>query len=163
MPIRHFLGDNRSFTPEDLDAMGKAFTVALAQLGLHDLKDPMTEIVARRIITAALAGERDPIRLTEIGAGARFTMREDVRATLLAMARRWNDLAEKAERNAHLRPPSDSSRRHTSAVPGMKTGRRLTYPPRATAGCVLPNGQTVKGLTCGTWWAMKWMCPRTPS
>jgi hypothetical protein len=31
----------------------------------------MTEIVARRIITAALAGERDPIKLTEIGAGRR--------------------------------------------------------------------------------------------
>jgi len=51
--------------------MGKAFAAALAKLGLHDLKDPMTEIVARRIIRAALAGERNPITLTEIGAGGR--------------------------------------------------------------------------------------------
>ncbi len=71
MPIRQHLRDNLSFSPEDLDAMGKAFTAALAKLALRDLKDPMTEMVARRIIRAALAGERDPIRLTEIGAGGR--------------------------------------------------------------------------------------------
>jgi hypothetical protein len=70
MPIPEFLGVG-SFLPEDLDAMNKAFSGALQKLGLHDLKDPMTERVARRIINAALAGERDPIRLTEIGAGGR--------------------------------------------------------------------------------------------
>jgi len=65
------LGDNRAFGPEDLDAMGKAFSAALNKLGLTANKDPMTDMVARRIIRAALAGERDPIRLTEIGAGGR--------------------------------------------------------------------------------------------
>jgi hypothetical protein len=73
MPIRQFLGDNRAFGPEDVDAMGRAFTAALAKLGLSDLKDPMTELVARRIITAALAGRRDVFKLTEIGAGGRDT------------------------------------------------------------------------------------------
>ena len=71
MPIRQFLGDNRAFGPEDLDAMGKAFSAALNKLGLTANKDPMTDMVARRIIRAALAGERDPIRLTEIGSGGR--------------------------------------------------------------------------------------------
>ena len=71
MPIRSFLGDNRAFGPQHIDAMGKAYTAALAKLGLNDLKDPVTEIVARRIITAALAGERNVITLTEIGAGGR--------------------------------------------------------------------------------------------
>jgi hypothetical protein len=70
MPIRQFLG-TRALSHEDLDAMNKAFSAALQKLGLHDLKDPMTELVAHRIIDAALAGERDPIRLTEIGAGGR--------------------------------------------------------------------------------------------
>jgi len=70
MPIRQFLG-TRSLSPEDFDAMNKAFSATLQKLGLHDLKDPMTEIVAHRIIDAVLAGERDPIRLTEIGAGGR--------------------------------------------------------------------------------------------
>jgi hypothetical protein len=71
VPIRQHLGDNRAFGPEDLNAMGEAFSAALTKLGLHDLKDPMTEIVARRIIRAALAGERNPITLAEIGAGGR--------------------------------------------------------------------------------------------
>jgi hypothetical protein len=35
------------------------------------VKDPMTETVARRIIRAALAGERSVIKLTKIGAGGR--------------------------------------------------------------------------------------------
>jgi hypothetical protein len=71
VPIREFLADKRAFGHEDLDAMGKAFSAALNKLGLTANKDPMTEMVARRIIRAALAGERDPIRLTEIGAGGR--------------------------------------------------------------------------------------------
>ena len=70
MPIRHFLG-SRVLTPDDLDAMNKAFSGALQKLGLRDLKEPMAEIVAHRIIDAALAGERDPIKLSEIGVGGR--------------------------------------------------------------------------------------------
>jgi len=65
------LGDKRAFGPEDLDAMGMAFSAALNKLGLTANKEPMVEMVARRIVRAALAGERDPIRLTEIGAGGR--------------------------------------------------------------------------------------------
>jgi hypothetical protein len=71
VPIRQFLGDKGAFGPDDLDAMGKAFSAALNKLSLNDRKDAMVEMVARRIVRAALAGERDPIRLTEIGAGGR--------------------------------------------------------------------------------------------
>src|SRR5262249_56856411 len=69
MPIRQYLGDNRSFSREDLDAMGRAFVAALARLGLNDRTDATVELVARRIITAALAGERNAIKLAEFGAG----------------------------------------------------------------------------------------------
>jgi hypothetical protein len=61
------LGDNRAFGPEHLNAIETAFSAALNKLGLHDLKDPMTEMIARRIIQAAFRGERDPIKLREIG------------------------------------------------------------------------------------------------
>jgi hypothetical protein len=71
VPISRYLGDNRAFDPDDLKVMGEAFSAALTKFGLHDLKDPMTDVVARRIIRAALAGERNPITLTEIGAGGR--------------------------------------------------------------------------------------------
>ena len=68
MPIRHYLFDDGAFAPDDLDTMGKAFAAAIAKLGL-DLRDPMAEMVARRIIRAALAGERNLTELTEIGVG----------------------------------------------------------------------------------------------
>jgi hypothetical protein len=72
LPIRQQLADNRSFGPEDLDAMERALAAALAKLGLNDRSDPRAEIVARRIVRAALNGERSPITLCEIavdGAG----------------------------------------------------------------------------------------------
>ena len=46
--------------------MGQAFVLALAELGLSDRKDAMVERVTRRIIRAALSGERDPAKLCEI-------------------------------------------------------------------------------------------------
>ena len=66
MPIRHFLGKDVSFGPEDLKAMGEAFNHALTELHLNDRNDAMVELVARRIIRAALSGERDPAKLCEI-------------------------------------------------------------------------------------------------
>jgi hypothetical protein len=72
MPIRNYIADKSgAFGPDDLKVMGHALSAALTKVGLHDLKDPMTEMVARRIIRAALAGERSVIKLTEIGAGGR--------------------------------------------------------------------------------------------
>ena len=71
MPIRELLRDSGAFQPDDLKVMGDALTAALAKLGLNDRKDPKVEMVARRIVRAALAGERSVIKLTEIGAGGR--------------------------------------------------------------------------------------------
>lgn len=66
MPIVQFLGSDISFEPDDLRAINEAFSSALAHLGLHDRNDVMVELVARRIVRAALDGERDPLRLREI-------------------------------------------------------------------------------------------------
>ena len=63
MPIRAFVGSDASFALDDLKAMGDAFSSSLAKLGLNDMNDPMVEMLARRIIRAALDGERDPLRL----------------------------------------------------------------------------------------------------
>ena len=71
MPIREFLHDERVFVADDVRVMNEALTAALAKLGLNDRKDPMVEMVARRIIRAALDGERNVIRLSEMGAGGR--------------------------------------------------------------------------------------------
>jgi len=66
VPIRQFLGKDVSFGPDDLKVMGEAFAHALAELRLYDRNDALVEMVARRIVRAALSGERDPVKLCEI-------------------------------------------------------------------------------------------------
>lgn len=67
MPIRQYLGTDSSFGPEDLKGISEAFSAALNTLNLKDRSDPMVEMVARRIIRAAMAGERNTTKLIEIG------------------------------------------------------------------------------------------------
>jgi hypothetical protein len=69
VPIRRFLG-SASFGPDDLKAMGIAFSDALRKLGLTDQQDPRADLVARKIVRAALDGERDPVKLCERAIGA---------------------------------------------------------------------------------------------
>ena len=71
MPIRNFLGNDNTFAPDDIRVMGEAFSAALTKLQLYDRKDALVEEVARRIVRAALAGERNLVKLTEIGVGGR--------------------------------------------------------------------------------------------
>ncbi len=71
MPIRQYLGAESAFAVEDLQEIGEAFSAALNKLGLKDRSDPMVEIVARRIIRAAMAGERNAGKLIEIGTAGR--------------------------------------------------------------------------------------------
>ena len=66
MPIRQFLGKHAAFEPDDLKAMSEAFSRACARLKLSMTQDALVEMVARRIIRAALSGERDPERLCEL-------------------------------------------------------------------------------------------------
>jgi hypothetical protein len=64
MPIYRLL-QNSAFEPEHLSAMATAFEQALADLNLVDRSDPLTEVIARKVIEIAQCGERDPIRLCE--------------------------------------------------------------------------------------------------
>jgi hypothetical protein len=54
-----------AFEPEHISAMAVAFEQALADLKLVDRTDPLTELIARKVIEIAQCGERDPIRLRE--------------------------------------------------------------------------------------------------
>jgi hypothetical protein len=47
------------FDPEDIKRMTSAYEQALAELGLQDRNDPLTETVAKLIIETAQAGEKD--------------------------------------------------------------------------------------------------------
>jgi hypothetical protein len=61
VPLGPFLEGAEAFTPNDLTVLNAAFMEPLSKLGLKDRNDPMAEIVARRIIRAALDGERDGV------------------------------------------------------------------------------------------------------
>jgi hypothetical protein len=52
-----------AFDPEHVLAMGAAFDQACRSLQLSDTDDPLTKLIAGKIIDAALAGERDSARL----------------------------------------------------------------------------------------------------
>jgi hypothetical protein len=57
MPIRPFLGGH-AFDQEVIDVMSAAFLDACKKLGLTDLDDPMTRLVARYIVELAQRGIR---------------------------------------------------------------------------------------------------------
>ena len=64
MPITGAL-QTRAFDPEDIKIITAAFEDALRELKLVDRSDPLTEIVAKRMIEIAEQGERDPHRLKD--------------------------------------------------------------------------------------------------
>ena len=55
----------RAFEPEAVICMARAYESALLALRLTDRQDPLTEIVAKKIIEIAETGERDPDRLRD--------------------------------------------------------------------------------------------------
>ena len=63
MPIYALLKSNGSFLPEEVAMLGNVFEDVLQTLGLVDRKDPMTEMVAKKLMELATAGMRDPARL----------------------------------------------------------------------------------------------------
>ena len=52
-----------AFGPEEIERMTTAYEDALRALGLTDRSDPMTEILAKKIIEIAQTGERDPAKI----------------------------------------------------------------------------------------------------
>ena len=57
--------DGHKFDSETIRVMGLAFEMALVALRLGDRGDIANEVLARRIMDLAKAGERDPERLCE--------------------------------------------------------------------------------------------------
>ena len=56
---------NTAFDPDAVKALATAYENACAALDLVDRTDPLTEIVAKKIIEYARSGERDAARLCE--------------------------------------------------------------------------------------------------
>jgi hypothetical protein len=66
MPINELVKQH-AFTPDEIKLLVTAFEEALKENGLVDRDDPVTQVVAKRIIHLAQQGERDPIRLRKAG------------------------------------------------------------------------------------------------
>ena len=62
MPITPFLGDIK-FDSGVIAAMGVAYAKLRATLGMVDRNDRLNEIIARKVIELAQAGETNPDRL----------------------------------------------------------------------------------------------------
>jgi hypothetical protein len=54
-----------AFDPDAIERMTAAYEDVLRALRLANRQDPITELVARKIVEVAQLGERDPIRLRE--------------------------------------------------------------------------------------------------
>lgn len=59
------LMQNAGFSPEQIKMMATAYEGALVDFGLKDRTDPITELIAKKIIEYAQRGERDPAKLRE--------------------------------------------------------------------------------------------------
>jgi hypothetical protein len=64
MAIQRLLGSG-AFDPDAVRALTTAYEHACAALDLLDRTDPLTEIIAKKIIERAKRGELDAIRLCE--------------------------------------------------------------------------------------------------
>ena len=64
------LFNGSEFSPEDITIFMAAYEDTIRTLGLVDLSDPATEVVAKLILALAQQGERDPIKLRDGALGA---------------------------------------------------------------------------------------------
>ena len=58
--------EGMAFDEPSVKAMTTAYELVLVDLGLVDRNDPLTELIASKIITSFQMGERDPERLREL-------------------------------------------------------------------------------------------------
>jgi len=65
MPIYRLL-DDAAFERQHIAAIQTAFEEVLSEMRLADRSDPLTELVAKKVIELAQKGERDPARLREL-------------------------------------------------------------------------------------------------
>ena len=65
--IQRFVQITQAFDPEATRVLGQAFDMARALLGHTPEPTAVREAIAKSIIEAAKAGERDPVRLREAG------------------------------------------------------------------------------------------------
>jgi len=62
----HRLLQNSPLGPEDIERLVVAYEQTLRELGLTDRNDPLTLVVAKKVIEIRQTGIRDPARISEL-------------------------------------------------------------------------------------------------
>ena len=62
----HRLLQNSPLGPEDIERLVAAYEQTLCELGLPDRTDPMTLVVAKKVIEVGQSGIRDPAQISEL-------------------------------------------------------------------------------------------------
>lgn len=65
MPINRLLKDSK-LKPDEIEILNRAFEEALRALSLTDRNDPLTEMLARKIIEIGATGVRDPKEISKL-------------------------------------------------------------------------------------------------
>jgi hypothetical protein len=52
-----------SFSQDDIDRMAAAYEAVLDELQLMDRTDPVTEVIAKKLIEITRSGEHDPVHI----------------------------------------------------------------------------------------------------
>jgi hypothetical protein len=58
--------ENTAFGPEEIERLAKAYEQTLRALGLKDRSDPITQIVAEKIITVGRFGIEDSAEISKL-------------------------------------------------------------------------------------------------
>jgi hypothetical protein len=69
MPIKRLL-DSGSFEADEIEVLNEAYEKALRALYLVDRNDPLTEIVAKKVIEISRTGLRDPAEISSMTVAA---------------------------------------------------------------------------------------------
>ena len=64
MPIYRLL-QNQAMGPDEIRCLTTAYERTLSALSLKDRNDPLTELIAKKIITIAQTGIKDPAEISE--------------------------------------------------------------------------------------------------
>jgi len=68
MPINRLLRGGK-LDPDKVELLNRAFDLALRSLGLVDRNDPMTELVAEKVIEVHELGVNDPAEIADLAVG----------------------------------------------------------------------------------------------
>jgi hypothetical protein len=60
------LFQNMPLGPEEIDRLGSAYELTLKALFLKDRNDPLTELIAKKIIEIGQTGVKEPAQISEL-------------------------------------------------------------------------------------------------